>query len=204
MHADPERPQPVRCDADERRWLLRLSRDALDAALRGLHPPSVTDEEVPPVLRQPAATFVTLERGGSLCGCVGNLVAEDPLFRSVIINTSGAALRDTRFEPLAVADLPRIRITLSLLSALVPLDFRHPDALPSLLVPGRDGVVLKARGRTATYLPKVWERLADAVAFLESLGRKAGLEPGVWREPGTEVRVYRVQEIGETQPTGAE
>ena len=33
------------------------------------------------------------------------------------------------------------------------------------------------KGRSATYLPQVWEQLPDKAAFLDSLARKAGCDP---------------------------
>jgi len=50
------------------------------------------------------------------------------------------------------------------------------------LRPGVDGVVLAWRGRRATFLPQVWESLAEPRDFIAALKRKAsypGLEKSV-------------------------
>jgi len=61
--------------------------------------------------------------------------------------------------------------------------------------------VLRLSGRTATYLPQVWETIPDKQAFLGSLCRKAGLDSNAWRDPDIEVQTYRAFEISE--PNGA-
>lgn len=48
------------------------------------------------------------------------------------------------------------------------------------LQPGRDGLVLQAGARRATFLPAVWEQLPDPETFLDALLQKAGLAPGSW------------------------
>ena len=56
-------------------------------------------------------------------------------------------------------------------------------------------------GKTATYLPQVWKNLPDKAAFLSSLSEKAGLKSDDWKNPGTEVLLYRVFEFGEAETT---
>ena len=48
--------------------------------------------------------------------------------------------------------------------------------------PGRDGLTLRWRGRSATFLPQVWEQLPAPRDFLAALKRKAGLPADFWAE----------------------
>jgi AMMECR1 domain-containing protein len=66
------------------------------------------------------------------------------------------------------------------LSELRPLEVSSEEELLAALVPHRDGVVLSALGRRATFLPKVWEHVPSPRRFLDELKGKAGLRRDFW------------------------
>lgn len=199
MGCAPKPPQPLTCSVDEERLLAELAHEAIREAIQARPSPEPPPASLTGTLATPSATFVTLYADDRLRGCVGNLVARDPLHRSVTHNAVGAALRDTRFEPVTVEESLRLRIHVSVLSPLVPLRFESVPALLDQLTPGKDGVVLRQAGRTATYLPQVWETFADKEAFLESLCRKAGMPGDAWKAPDVEVLIYRVSGFGDAK-----
>lgn len=140
------------------------------------------DDALAARLRAPGATFVTLTERGRLRGCIGTLEAWRPLIDDLRANAVAAAFRDSRFAPLTAAELPGIRVEVSLLGASRPLDFRdEADALAQLR-PGQDGVILSHDGRRATFLPQVWDELPEPREFLAQLKRKAGLPATYWSE----------------------
>lgn len=187
--------------AAERRCLLDLARRAVrEVATTGDYP-GLPAEEMPPALNVPRGCFVTLMRRGALRGCVGNIHPHDPLFRAVIENARGAAVRDTRFLPVSAAEVGELEIEISILTVPEPLRFSSRDDLLRQLEPLRDGVVLKIGERVATYLPKVWEHLPEKVDFLNSLAEKAGCAPGAWQGPDVTVQVYRVESFKESDPS---
>ena len=61
------------------------------------------------------------------------------------------------------------------LSLPAALAFDDADELFARVRPGRDGIVLAAAGRRATFLPQVWEDLPTPELFFGHLKRKAGL-----------------------------
>jgi hypothetical protein len=69
------------------------------------------------------------------------------------------------------------------------------EALAALR-PGVDGVIFEWRGTRATFLPRVWQQLPDAGAFMAALKRKAGLAAGFW---AADVRLlrYRVRSFAD-------
>lgn len=143
---------------------------------------ALADEFVAARLQAPGACFVTLTEHGRLRGCIGSLEAWRPLIDDVRENAVAAALRDSRFAPLSAAELPQIRVEVSLLGASEAIDFRdEADALAQLR-PGEDGVILDCDGRRATFLPQVWDELPDPARFLAQLRRKAGLPAAYWNE----------------------
>ena len=180
----------------DRRALLSLARLALDQTVRRGRVFTVELAEPSAPCREPRACFVTLTRHGELRGCIGTLVAREPLFQAVMENARSAALNDTRFSPVAPEELSEIAVHISVLTEPRPLPFASPQDLLDQLQPHRDGVVLRYGGKTATFLPQVWEQIPDKVAFLERLCLKAGLPPSAWREPGAAIEVYTVECFG--------
>lgn len=170
--------------------LLWLARDAIarHPALAGPPPAPAASSRLAaavaalPRLREPGAVFVTLTRDGQLRGCIGSLEAWRPLLDDVRDNAVAAALRDPRFAPLSAAELPLIRVEVSLLGPASPLVFGDEAAALAQLRPGRDGVILSCQGRRATFLPQVWEQLPERREFLSHLKRKAGLPGDFWSE----------------------
>jgi len=100
--------------------------------------------------------------------------------------------------PLAAAEFDITRIEVSLLSAPVPLPVADEDDLLRQLRPGVDGVVLSWRGRRATFLPQVWETLAEPREFIAALKHKAGLGAGFWADD-LRVARYAVDKFREAQ-----
>jgi AmmeMemoRadiSam system protein A len=197
MNSDPDQFRVPDCSIKEQRWLLTWAHSAIRAAVQGQPPLRVSEQTLTDTLRQPAATFVTLTLNRQLRGCVGNLIARDPLHESVRNNAVSAALRDNRFAPVSPDEAERLRVHLSLLSPLVPLHGEDPASVLEQITPGLDGVVLRQGGRSATYLPQVWKSFPDKESFLGSLSRKAGLEPSAWKEADAELLIYRVSGFGD-------
>lgn len=173
--------------AEHGRTLLRIARASIAGALGAGSAGSPGANEA--WLRESRATFVTLMQGEDLRGCVGALEARRPLAEDVAANARAAAFEDSRFEPLTLEEFARTRIEVSLLSTPKTLAFDdHADLLRKLR-PGVDGVILEhlEEDRRGTFLPQVWEDVADPEQFIAHLKRKAGIAPD------TDVRHCRVK-----------
>jgi len=170
--------------------LLGLARMAIEAPLLGLRPRD--PRPVPAWLEAKAATFVTLERQGALRGCIGTLEPHRPLVDDVRANAQAASFDDSRFAPLEAAELEDLTLEVSLLSPRERLPAATEAEVCAALAPGRDGVVLRWRGRCATFLPQVWAHLAEPARFLAQLKIKAGLPADFWH-PEVEIECYGVE-----------
>jgi AmmeMemoRadiSam system protein A len=145
-----------------------------------------------PVFKQHRASFVTLKKAGQLRGCIGALTADEPLAANVSRNALSAAFHDPRFAPLQPAEWAQIVVEVSVLTPTQPLHYNAGEELPHLLRPGIDGVVLRKKGASATFLPQVWQQLARPEDFLAHLCLKAGLPADAWRQGDLEVEIYQV------------
>lgn len=179
--------------AKERATLLAVARAALWEGARGCRL-AVRVEEFAPVLRAPRATFVTLELEGALRGCVGALEACQPLVVDTAANAYSAGYGDPRFQSLLAAEVERIDIHISVLSAQEQIVFRSEAELLQQLRPGIDGLVIREYGLRGTFLPQVWEFLPEPRDFLEHLKHKAGLPSGYWSDTLTASR-YTIESI---------
>jgi len=177
----------------EQKILLGLAREAISEFVRSGTQPHVGESSLTPALREPRGCFVTLTHDGKLRGCIGNTQARDPLFRSVMSNACGAAFRDTRFSSVRGTEIPELEIEISVLTTPNPLAYASAADLLGKLRPNVDGVVLKVEGKTATFLPQVWEKIPIAADFLNELARKARLPTSAWRGPDVEVSTYQVE-----------
>jgi len=144
--------------------------------------------------------FVTLLERGALRGCIGHIAADRTLGAVVRDMTVAAARDDPRFAPVAPDDLPALAVEISVLSA--PASLVAPVE-PSRIVVGRDGLIVRRERLMALLLPQVavdydW----SPEAFLAATCRKAGLTPGAWREPGTEVLAFQADVFGESGDEG--
>jgi MEMO1 family protein len=187
----------------ERKLLLEFARKALTKAVADGALPEIPEKDVPPILSEKRACFVTLTKHGELRGCIGTMLAQEPLYRSVLSNARNAALRDPRFPAVAPGELPDVRIEISVLSEPKPLVFSSPEQLLTQLQPGEDGVVLRIGGRMATFLPQVWSQIRGKTEFLDHLSVKAGCDPSAWKGKDTSVSTYHVECFEEAEQTPA-
>lgn len=180
-------------DPAEQRWLLELARESivcavgdtrLDLGAWGARLPSEQ-------LRRSAAVFVTLRTRGQLRGCIGAVRARAPLYLAVADLAASAALHDPRFAPLTAAELPDLRIEISFLSPLFPIQ-------PEELKPGEHGLVVSLGFRQGVLLPCVAaERGWSRGKFLEETCVKAGLARDAWKQ-GARLEAFTTQVFSES------
>ncbi len=180
----------------QRASLLQLARATLTHRLLGEGWPAQPDD---PELLGKRAVFVTLTLDGKLRGCIGTLVAVAPLWQSVHDNALSAAFHDHRFDSLTAKELEQVHIEVSVLSPPKPLSHSGGSDLTRKLRPGIDGVILRKDGRSATFLPQVWDQLKTPELFLDHLCAKAGLAQKSWSHHDISIETYQVECFSESE-----
>jgi AmmeMemoRadiSam system protein A len=182
-----------RLDAAEKRFLLRVARQAVEAAACNLPPPdprelaAAAGIDATGRLAEHRGAFVTLTLEGRLRGCIGYIEGIKPLVDAVADNGRSAAVGDPRFAPVKQAELAALHIEISALTPLVRVSG------PGHIVIGKHGVVLAKRGRRSVFLPQVAvEQGWDRDTTLTHLALKAGLGPDSWRQ-GAEFQVFEAE-----------
>ncbi len=177
--------------------LVALARQTLATALKRQtcddERARVEDRLQDDVFQAPCGAFVTLMLGGHLRGCIGSLTAREALVDCVRSNAINAAFNDPRFKPLKPSELERITIEVSVLTVPQPLAYDNVDDLLGKLRPKVDGVTIRKKLASATFLPQVWEQLPKKEDFLSQLCLKAGLSADAWRDADLDIETYQVQ-----------
>lgn len=199
--SSPEPPieasEAVQLSSEEKTHLLELARKTIAHRFaEGREPSSIKDLQIEATegMEQTAGAFVTLTKNGRLRGCIGDIRAHRPLYRSVMANAVNAALEDPRFKPMTPDEVDEIEIEISALSPM------REVADASEIVIGRHGVLLRKGRRSAVYLPQVApEQGWDLEETLSHLSMKAGLAADGWRE-GTTFEVFEATVFSEHAP----
>lgn len=161
----------------DRRELLALARSAITAELT-VRPPALRQLE-PSCFALRCGVFVTVHVDGELRGCIGVIEGREALRETIPHCAISAAFHDQRFRSLRQADLAGLRIEISVLSELQPVE---PEAIHI----GKHGLLISAGHKQGLLLPQVAvEHGLDARQFLEETCRKAGLPPDAWKSKET-------------------
>lgn len=170
--------------------LLQIARNAIVCHLEGRIPSKLQGSEVE--LLQKSGVFVSLHKGGQLRGCVGQIVSDKPLYATVAEAAIAAATRDPRFHRVNLSEIPELKIEISILTPLQPLE-RMED-----LEIGVHGLYIKNGEHDGLLLPQVatahnWNR----TQFLQQTCKKAQLPEDAWQNPEAEIYLFNSQVFGE-------
>ena len=173
---------------EQQKLLLKIARDSIQHGLTHGVPLPINLENYPEEFQKIRATFVTLEIGRLLRGCIGMLEAVQPLVVDVAKNAFLAAFDDPRFPPISATEYTKLEIHISVLTPSEPMNFDSEDDLISQLRPHIDGLIMQEDDRRGTFLPSVWDSLPDPRQFLEHLKLKTGLPQNYWSDT---LQIYR-------------
>lgn len=176
--------------AEQRTRLLEIARNSIIAAHCGERPAIGAVEER---LLQPAGAFVTLnDAAGDLRGCIGSIQAVLPLAQAVSSSAINAAIRDPRFPPVSIDELPLLHIDISVLGPVTTV-----LSLDEIVV-GRDGLIVTQGERSGLLLPQVAIEYGWSLdEFLSHTCTKAGLPRDAWRSRETRIERFSAEIFGE-------
>jgi AmmeMemoRadiSam system protein B/AmmeMemoRadiSam system protein A len=189
---------PFSLSEQEKNELLALARASVEHAVekKEAYEPPVSRSEA---LNQERGAFVTLRKSGGqageLRGCVGYTSATKPLYRTVRDTATLAALRDPRFQPVTVSELPQLEYEISVLSPL-----RRVLNLEQIKI-GEHGLLMKNGASEGLLLPQVpVEQKWDREKFLEQTCVKTGMNAGCWKDEDTDIFLFTAVVFGEHKP----
>lgn len=177
-------------------FLLNLARNSIEQYLKNQERIFVDENKVDKELKSKQGTFVTLTIGKKLRGCIGHILPVQPIYKDIISNAISAAFEDSRFLPINEHELNKIKIEISVLSPLKPIEYKNADDLLKK-INNKMGIYITRECSSAVFLPQVWEELPQKELFLSHLCLKAGLIPDFWQTEKLDVDFFEVQKFGE-------
>jgi len=183
-----DNPEPTTINKALRETLLSVARHSILEGLQQGQPMPVQIDDYPPQLQQLRASFVTLNIGGQLRGCIGTLEAHQPLVLDVAHNAFAAAFKDPRFLPLSQPEYEQLEIHISILNPAEEMTFSSEQELIGQLRPGIDGLIMQEGQQRGTFLPSVWQQLPEPKQFIQHLKHKTGLPADYW---SPDLRIWR-------------
>jgi MEMO1 family protein len=161
--------------------LLALARKSVEYMIQNKEPyaPAAPASEM---LNREYGAFTTLTEGGVLRGCIGYTSPTKPLYMTIRDTATLAALRDPRFVPVTVTELPKLAYEISVLSPL-----RRVTDVEQIKI-GRDGLIMKNGDSEGLLLPQVpVEQSWDRETFLKQTCVKAGMDANCWKDENTDI-----------------
>ncbi len=144
-------------------------------------------------LASPEGAFVTIHKDGQLRGCIGHIVSDEPLLKTVRDMAIASATADPRFSPLNTDELKSFEVEISVLSR--PWRIKNVSEIQM----GVHGVILSRGKGHGIFLPQVatetgWSR----EKFLSELcSQKAGLPADCWQDPKTIIEIFTADVFGD-------
>lgn len=168
---------------EEKQILLKAARESILAEFSEGEVMKV-DYKAYPKLKMELGAFVTLKINNELRGCIGYIIAQKPLFETVVEAAKHSAFGDPRFSELSRDEVEEITIEISVLSP-----FELIKSYDEIEV-GKHGLLLDEGGR-AVLLPQVaTEQNYNRAQFLTALCHKAGLYGNYWKERMLNIKVF--------------
>src|SRR5438876_1933129 len=147
-----------------------LGRRAIETYLRShqlIEPP----EPIPMEWQAPSAAFVTLRKNGAMRGCVGSTrPTEATAAHELIRYAIASAVRDPRFHPVRLDEVPLLSIRVQL------LDPAEPITDITRIHPKTAGIIVRSGAPQALLLPGI-EEIVTPEQQLRAACQKARIEP---------------------------
>ncbi len=175
----------------QKQKLLKIARESILTYLKSGEKLQI--EEDGSVLNQKMGAFVTLNQHNQLRGCIGNLVASQPVYLTVRDMAIEAAVGDPRFPALSLSELKDVEIEVSVLSILEKVASAERIEL------GKHGVLVRRGNQSGVFLPQVATETGwSKEEFLNNLcAQKAGLSANAWKDRDTQLYIFTADVFSE-------
>lgn len=169
---------------EEKDLMFSIARKSISTMLNEKKRISPDQSVMPESLKNKYGAFVTLKIKGTLRGCIGRFLSEDPLYEVIRQSAISSAFEDPRFSPLTKSEYDKTDIEITVLGPMK----RIKDI--NEIVLGKHGIYIKKDFRSGTMLPQVaTENNWTVEQFLGYTSRdKAGIGWDGWKN--AELYIY--------------
>ncbi len=165
-----------------------LARQSITYFLKNQKIMDIPSDLTEKMLTSKSATFVTLhlKPSGELRGCIGTFIPiRENVAEEIIYNAVSSAVDDPRFPQVTLADLPKIEISVDILSPL-----KHISAkLLNSLNPKKDGLLVKTSDdRRGILLPDI-----EGIETVDEQERICRQKAGIGRNESVSFQTFTVE-----------
>lgn len=177
---------------EDKMALVKLARSAISARLEKSR--YIEDVPVSEALNKSCGAFVTLHLQGRLRGCIGRFTSDIPLAETVKEMARAAAFEDPRFPPVKSEEFKKVDVEISVLTPM------HIISDPEEIEVGKHGIYIVNGLNRGVLLPQVaTEQGWNREQFLDHTCLKAGLDPGCWKNPESQIFIFSAEVFGEKE-----
>ena len=133
---------------------------------------------------------IALHRDGKTLGMVSQMAGNQAL--PVVLVVNATKLTADEKHPITVEDVQKGRLEIGVITPSQKLSYQSLPELYSQLKPGIHGVILRAGGKSAGFVPVVWKNVQTPQAFMAALCKRCGQTEAALTAEGTEVSVFEV------------
>ena len=133
---------------------------------------------------------IALHRDGKVLGMVSQMAGNQAL--PVVLVVNATKLTADEKHPITVEDVQKGRLEIGVITPATKLSYQSLPELYSQLKPGVHGVILRAGGKSAGFVPIVWKTVKTPQAFMAALCKRCGQTEAALMAEGTEVSVFEV------------
>ncbi len=189
-------------DLEKGKKVVKIARDTIEKYLEEGEKPEIS-EEIPEELKEERGVFVTINKNENLRGCIGRPLPSQPFINGLIESAINAATRDPRFPKMELEEVDEITIEVSVLTVPEEINVEKSKDYPEKIKIGRDGLIVKYKGREGLLLPQVAvDNEWGAEEFLSQTCVKAGLSPDSWVKDNVTFEKFPAQVFKEKEPRG--
>jgi MEMO1 family protein len=176
---------------NDKQTLLTLARHTIEQYLSDQTLHAIDTSALSENAKKHCGAFVTLNKNGSLRGCIGRFEPNEPLYKVVQEMAAAAATQDYRFPPVEPAELSKIEIEISVLTPMNKISSINEIEM------GKHGIYIKQGSRSGTFLPQVAKETGwSKEEFLGHCAQdKAGIGWDGWKD--AELYTYEAFVFGE-------
>ncbi|MFA7287759.1 MAG: AmmeMemoRadiSam system protein A [Melioribacteraceae bacterium] len=178
---------------EEKKILLSIARESIESQLLGTKYQFPDINTFPNILLK-AGAFVTLTIKHQLRGCIGFIVSDQELYKTIHEAAIEAAFEDPRFSSLSSNELKDVRLEISVLSP--PFSMKSYDDIEL----GVHGLILNEKGKRGLLLPQVpIEHEMNKEEYLDAICQKAGLPKHIWRNKQLNIDLFTAEVFSENE-----
>lgn len=178
---------------EEKKILLSIARKSIESRLSGTKY-QYPDLSIYPNFSLKAGAFVTLMIDHQLRGCIGFILSDQELYKTIHEAAIEAAFGDPRFPAITSNELNDIHLEISVLSP--PFPMKNYDEIEL----GKHGLILNEKGKRGLLLPQVpIEHNMDKEEYLDAICQKTGLPKTYWRDKQLNIDLFTAEVFSENE-----